>query len=396
MQKNIIAIVGQNENDALAVAARDVMALMKPFGFDGHVVSLYDANWSAQFNDIVRAGIVFVWANAGVGARMYQEGKIVWDVAKIPFISVLADQPGMMPDNHHINSRYVANGYSFKDYFDLQRNFIKSPQMSFVVPHGLVPNPHRDKIPWSKRPRRMVFLKSGGDPEACRRGWQNFPALLRAVIEESIAEILRRPTGDINPIIFSILENSNINVSRQHDIYYSIIHEVDTYIRQYRSTLMTKALCRVPADIIGARWDHIDQSAARARFYPAINAGEVAALMAETQYVVNTTPNFSSGSHERVPNAFAAKACIITDNNDYTRSRFSGLPTYFGFDWTDPNWPDMIVERFEDQHAYDDELTPALEFGAEEFDGLKMMRALLEIAEVIRFGERTTHKLYSA
>jgi hypothetical protein len=302
-----------------------------------------------------------------------------------------------MPSNHRVPAQFVVNGYVFREYLEVQRRFIRSPQVSTLVPHGLVPNPHCERTPWSKRTRRMVFLKSGGNPDALRSTWTTWPVRLRAIIEDVCAEAIKRPTGDINGLAIDCFRSHDLELGDRHDLYFAVVQQADLYIRQLRATSMVKALCRVQADIIGARWDHIDRSEARARFHPPINAAAVAELFADTQFLVNTTPNFGSGSHERVPNGFAARACVISDDNDYTRTTFDGLPTYFGFDWADPDWADKLVERFDDPEDYSDRMQPAFELGAREFDGLRFMQALLEIAQMMRFAETSLRPLsYSA
>jgi hypothetical protein len=394
--KNIVAFVGQNENDALAVACHDVMKLMEPFGYTGHVLNLFDPQWQSRFSALANEGIAFAWGNAGVGARLAINGKNVWDTLRLPFISVLADQPALMPSNHRVPARFVVNGYVFREYLELQSRMIGSPQVSTFVPYGLVPNPHSERTPWSKRTRRMVFLKSGGDPAELRAKWDGWPTRLRAIIADICGEALARPTGDINELAIDCFRAHDLEFGDRHDLYFAVVQQADQYIRQTRATLMVEALCRVPADIIGARWDHVDRSRARARFHPAINAAGIAELFADTQFVVNTTPNFGSSAHERIPNGFAARACVVSDDNDYTRQSFADLPTYFGFDWTDADWAEKLVARFEDPEDYSDMMQPAFDRGAREFDGLKFMRALLDLAEMLRFGERTGALSYAA
>jgi hypothetical protein len=389
LPNNIVAFVGQNENNALAVACRDVMNLMKPLGYAGHVINLLEPQWERRLSALVNEGVAFAWGNAGVGAKLAINGKSFWDALRLPFISILADQPAWMPTNHRVPARFVVNGYVFREYLEVQRRFIRSPQVSTLVPHGLVPNPHGERTPWAKRTHRMVFLKSGGDPEALRTEWTTWPVRLRAILEDICAEALKRPTGDINDLALDCFRSHGIELGERHDLYFAVVQKADLYIRQARATLMAKALCRVPADIIGARWDHIDHSGSCARFHPPIDAGAVAELLADTQYVVNTTPNFGSGSHERIPNGFAARACVVSDDNDYTRTTFGELPTYFGFDWTDPDWAERLIERFEDDEDFSEATQPAFELGAREFDGTKFMGALIEIAQMMRFGEQT-------
>lgn len=326
MPPSIVAFVGENENGILAAASRDLLAAATPPGFGWEVLNIFDAEWTKRLNTRVRdGGIVFGFGCAGVGWDVSvadpQSGgkKNFWDALKIPFISLLADQPAHLPRNHRVAARYVANGYLIRDFFDLQRRVIRSPQISTVLPTAVTANPHRDRTPWSRRRHRMVFVKSGGDPEAFRQSWASFPARLRAVIEDASAEVLRGGTGDISDTLSSAFTAQQVEIGERHELFLCALHKVDLYTRMVRGTRMAQALTRVPADIFGRGWEHIDTTASKARFHPALDASGLAALYAETQYLVNTTPNFSMGVHERVPNGFAAKACVISDDNAFSR-----------------------------------------------------------------------------
>jgi hypothetical protein len=210
---------------------------------------------------------------------------------------------------------------------------------------------------------------------------------LRAILEDASGEVLRRSAGDISELVLSCFESHGIDVGDRHELLFAVLQQVDLYVRLVHATRMAQALCRVPAEIIGARWDHIDKTGAKARFLPAVNAAALAELYADTQFIVNTTPNFSSGTHERVLYGFTAKACVVSDDNDFTRRRFGALPSYFGFDWTDPDWADKIAARFADREDYDDRMQPALDLVESEFNLAKLIQAMVEIAELMRLGE---------
>lgn len=400
MPKYILAFVGENENDALAVNCADFLRATTPPGLDWRVINVFDKEWTKQLGDAVNAGIAFAWGCAGIGCdvsivdKKTGSKRNMWDTLRVPFISVLADQPAHVPRNHRVPARFVVNGYVFRDFLDLQRRLIKSPQVSTLIPHVITQNPHRDRTPWSKRAHRMVFVKSGGDPEAYRAPWARYPKRLRAIIEDSAAAVLARPTGDISDVVFAAFRSHDLEVGERHDIFFSALQDVDLYTRLVRGTQMAQALCRIAADIFGARWDHIDKSDANARFHPAISAASLGDLFADAQYVVSTTPNFATGTHERIPFGFSAKACVISDDNDFTRKSFAGLQSYFGFDWTDPDWAEKLVERFADPRPFDDAVQPAAEYADREFDPMKRMRAMLEITELMLHGENLGHFTY--
>jgi len=242
----------------------------------------------------------------------------------------------------------------------------------------------------------MIFVKSGGDPALLRAEWRKFPTRLRAILEEASAEVLKHPTGDISDLVLDCFVSHGIEVGERHDIFFVAAQQVDLYVRRVRATQMAEALCRVPADIIGARWDHIERSGARARFLPPVKSSTLPALYADAQFIVNVTPNLSGGAHERVMQGMAAKACVISDDNDFTRRRFGALRNYQGFDWTDPDWAEKIAARFDDHTDYGDLMQPAVDLLEADFAPRKLVDALLEIAELVRFGENCAPLAYAS
>jgi hypothetical protein len=384
---NVVAFVGQNENRILEVVARQFLDLLKPNGILGHVIDLSSPDWPHRLEPLIKEGISFAFGSAGVGAALTLHDKNLWDAIQVPFISSLADHPAQMPANHKINARFVVNGYHYREHLDVQRDIIRSSQISTVLPHGVIPNPECDKIPWSQRSHRIVFLKSGGDPEAKRAQWANWPGKLRDVLEESSRRAIQMPTGDVTPIVMDCLKSYGLEFGERRDMLLAMLNEVDWYVRLFRLTRMARVLCRTDAEVFGARWEHVDQSNSRARFHPAIDATQMHALFADAKYIVNVTPNFASGTHERVPNGFAAKACVVSDDNTYTLSKFQKLPSYYGFSWTDPDWEDKLIEHLERPRIFDVELEPAFEIAQRDFNGLTFIQAMIQMGEVVRFRE---------
>lgn len=359
--------------------------LAKPKGFHGHVIDLYDPAWPDKLQPIINDGILFAWGSAGVGAGLTNtDGQNLWDAIRVPFLSLLVDHPSQLPRNHQIHAQRVVNCYVYREHFDVQRQIIRSPQLSMLIPYGVPQNSYRNNVPWKNRAHKIVFLKSGGDPEKRRENWSHWPRKLRAVLEEVAVEVLRRSTGDITPVLQSCLDTYGINLGNRYDVLLAMLTEIDWYTRLARLTKMAEALCRVDAEIIGARWEHIDKTGTRAKFRPGINASAMQELFANSKFVVNVTPNFGSNVHERVPYGFAAKACVISDDNDYSRNNLSDIPTYFGFDWTDPDWEEKLIDHLEDSKAYEDEFQPALDMANQEFSLNRRFQAMLDIVEMVR------------
>ena len=384
----IVAFVGDNENGILRHLSHQLMELLRPHGFHGCVIDLHDPSWLNQLDAALKKGVFMAWGHAGVGAKLEKEGQCFWDLAKVPFVSVLADPPCARPCNHAITSNYVANAYLYPEWLRVQQRFIKSRQLSVLVQGGIVPNRHRDDIAWARRPRRMVLVKTGADAQARRAAWKDLSRRMRSILEDAAAIAVNQPTGDVTDILIGAVEANGMMLDGRTDILFALMTELDTYVRDARSTALVSALLDVPADIYGSGWDHLKDGATRARFHPAFDADAMPQIYAEAQFMLNTTPNFSSGVHERVAYGLDARCCVVSDENQFMQTHLSGIPTFLGIDPRDPALGERLRAIYNDPTDYTDAAQPALDLVAREFSGLRYMLSLLELAQEIRLEDR--------
>ena len=384
MGKNVVAVVGQNLNGILECQSRRFNALLEQAGFSGHVLDLAHPEFGARLAGLIEDGIAFAWGYAGVGARLAVDGQLLWDRLNVPFISVLADAPFIMPPNHHVASGWVVNGYIYREWLDFQRQHIRSPQVAGLLPMGVIPNAQRDAVPWSRREMRMVFVKTGDDPARLRTLWAGWPARLQRVLEDSADALTTRGTGSIVPVVEACLTAHGLLLDDGNPMLFGLLHELDTYVRAVRATAMARAVQHLPVDVIGGGWEHVAAQGGQARFHPPIAAAELETLYARTQILLNATPNFRSGAHERVLRGFAARCCVVSDDNDFSRERLCGLPSYHGLEWNDPDLADRLAAIFHDPARFDDRTDTALDYVEREHDPALFLNGMAELAHVAR------------
>jgi hypothetical protein len=380
----ILAFIGENENGILRSTSEDFMALLHPHGFSGHIINLAEPEWYEQLCGFLDQGVLFAWGPAGIGADVRVEGVSLWDRVRVPFISVMADTPCQLPKNHHVAGRYVANGYLFHDWLRMQRRLIRSPQISAMLPLGIMANAACDDVPWSQRQHRMVFVKTGCAPAAHRAGWSGLPRRHIAIIEDAVAAALQNGVGDISDIVLQSVEHHDLYLEGRPEILFHLMSRVDAYVRDYRSTAMVEALLDLPVDIIGRGWDHIETPGCRAKFYKAVDATMLPNVYANTQFLLNTMPNFSTRTHERVLNGFAAKACVITNENADMCRDFGALPSYFGVSTEDTDLTEKLASLYHDTTNRDDQFQPALDLVQSQFSPEAFMCAMIELATEVK------------
>ncbi len=384
MAEIVVAITGENANGILECQSQRFLDLMRTMGLEGRLLRMGDPDFIVQLHQALQDGIRFAWGYAGVGAGLAGDGRSIWDIAKVPFISVLADAPYIRPSNHNVPSRYVVNGYIYREWLDLQQDQVGSRQISALLPMGVLPNASRALVPWSRRPRRMLFVKTGDDPDRQRAFWDRWPAPLRAVLHECADVLAARSPGPIAPVVQACLAAHSLLLDGNKGILFGVLHEVDTYIRALRATVMARALLQLPVDIVGGGWDHVRNEPGRARFHAPIPAGELEAAYADTQILVNVTPNFASGAHERVVRGFAAGCCVVSDDNDFSRSAFQQFPAYRGVEWHQPDLADRLASAYADQDASDAALEQARCYVEQRYDPAAFVIRMAELADIAR------------
>ncbi|MBO1327378.1 hypothetical protein OQ496_00915 [Acetobacter suratthaniensis] len=386
--KTIVSFVGENENGILRQLSHDLMKQLEPAGFSGHVIDLGNPDWIQQFSPLLQKGIYVALGHAGIGAGLEINGQSLWDAVKVPFVSIMADPPSAVPQNHSVKSRYVANAYIFEEWLRFQQRFIRSTQFSTLVGcPGVVSNPLCDQTAWRDRSQRMVFVKTGDDPERRRTKWQDLPPRWRRVLEDASASAVTRQTGDITDIFVAACDAHHVQTQSRQEIFYFLFQECDLYVRSYRANELVKALLALPVDIYGRGWDHLRDQATKARFHTAIDAARLDALYADTQFLLNTSPNVASGIHERVACGLAARCCVVSDRNEFSENNLKELPVFHGFDSFDVNLPAYMSDLYYSKIDYTDQTLAGLDYVREHLSAQKMMYAFLEIADELRFAE---------
>ena len=384
MAQTVVAFVGENANGILETQSRRFHELLEPLGFCGQVLRLDDPDIVARMGDAAASDIAFAWGYAGVGARLAIGGRSLWDALQVPFISVLADAPYIMPTNHCISTPWVVNGYVYGEWLEFQRTQIRSNQISAHLSMGVIPNPNAATRPHSARPTRMLFVKTGADPAVISARWSLWPARLQPVLHECAAALARMAPQPIAPIVLASLAAHNLGLDGSKPLLFGLMHELDTYIRAFRATTMARALLDLPVDIVGDGWAHVAAAGGCARFHNAVNATALDAMYADTRILVNVTPNLASGAHERVLRGFAARCRVVSDDHDDVRTALQHLPSYHPVTWNAHDLADQVAAIFNDPAPFDDCLEAATDHVARHHDPTAFLQRMVDLAELAR------------
>lgn len=244
------------------------------------------------------------------------------DLWEIPHLSLLVDPPIYFL--HHLSGKY---GYcSCVDQLDC--DFIQDPR-TFFLPHGV--DPKYQTHPRKERPHEVVFFGTCVDYEEIAASWlKQERDLLYAASERVLS-----PVGISIAQALLELNVAPIDLPRYHG-------EVDRYTRGKDRVELIRSLKSHPIHIWGeGPWKKYlpDHS-----IHPPLSFDQTLEVMKESKIVLNSSPRFKGGAHERIFYAIMCGAAVLTGENSYLSKHLSEIFTYrFG------KWEDLSLERWEEK-----------------------------------------------
>lgn len=375
-RRRVLALVAQNENQALAYASEGMGGFFAPFGYQTQVIDLLSPQGLQHLSDALLSGeVAFAFGFAGVGSQLLaQDNRSIWTAFRIPFVSFWYDHPSYNYRQHIAASPYILNCYHILDHLQVWQNYLPHHNSAIHLPPPAGPNPLARSVPWAQRERRFMFAKTTYDLKQIVAGWKDYSAPLQQMLWRLIEAAQQDRHLDLSAataVLFAKIGESITHL----DNFMGVVQTVDHYIRAWRGEQMARALCaqHYPADIFGNGWTNLAQELAgqqagrqggRVEFLPSFSSQELWPRISRYRLVANVNPLWREGIHERVMNGIASGAVTVTDNSERGDSVLGDLPHYVGFEWTDDRLPHALAlawDKAQDDMDYVDAGTKRVE-----------------------------------
>jgi hypothetical protein len=304
------------------------------FAAQGLEVTMFSADskdWPQRLVQLLKqGGISFALTMSGIGAEMAVDGKLVWEVAKVPLFNWSCDHPCYFPVRHVIRNTYLLHGYVFPDHARYNVRHLNPNGIAFGVHLGIPPRSvfPEAPLPPNKRNGRIMFTKSGADTNKIEAAWHRFGPNLGRIISDAAEELFGRCTNEFLPTLQRIAEPLGLFLRGNSRLALLLIQEVDAYIRFKRANLVMRSVLRYPVDVFGSGWDHIDWDGAAARFHGAVPWRKMIDRLPCYAGCLSTNPLIEESVHDRVFFSLAAGVVPISDTNTFADETMPGLKPY--------------------------------------------------------------------
>lgn len=142
------------------------------------------------------------------------------------------------------------------------------------------------------------------------------------------------------------------------------MYHVDRYLRNYyrEEAIRTLVRRRIPVTVLGNNWEQLKEQESRYfRIQPPVDFSMTFQRIAEYEVLLNVSPLFRAGVHDRVFAAMANRTACLTDRNDYMERNFKDGENISLFSVKDMQKLPDLAEELLTNHVKRQEMTAAAE-----------------------------------
>ena len=318
------------------VVDRFLEEIQKGFNELGHEVLTVDVNaegFVAQTQQKFAQEPAFAFTFNGAGHVLQIEGKSLFDVIGTPFFNFLLDHPAHQYsklDRSMENDVLACVERSHVDFID---SFFEGKKSAFFIPHG---GTSHDQQNDGDRPIDLLFSGSGKDHETILNGIRALPAPLARVVDGAIDILKASPAIPPHQAVEESCRSQHLfPPSLYRQVPLTMV--VESYLRNLWRFETLDALDKagVSVQIYGNGWDF-------ARFEnhvmnPPVDYDRSLSLITQAKVALNVSPQFFSGSHERVLDAALNGAACLTSRSSFLAEVFAAGSEMAFYDVAEPS-----------------------------------------------------------
>jgi spore maturation protein CgeB len=317
MQKLAI-LVGDNPYETTRFFAKSLAKAFERLGIEVQLHWVADYQFCYALEEIRASPPLMTLSFSDI----HFEGRPIADLIGLPHLTMLLD-PALY-FLHQLQSPLSL--ISSVDQKDVEWLHYFGKKEAFFLPHGaeidILTTVERE------RPYEAVFFGTCIDYKAVEERWgRNYAASEAKALKEAVERVL---SSEGPSILEAILESKldKIQLLQWHQ-------EIDHYVRGKDRIALLQAHSQHSLHIWGdGPWRRFLPNA---KIWPAVSFDQTIALMQQATFVLNSSPRFKSGSHERIFYGALSGACVVTGENPFIHEYFVAgeeLLTYAYGSWS--------------------------------------------------------------
>lgn len=252
------------------------------------------------------------------------DGALYLDGLDGPFYNYLVDHPFY----HHPGLVVPLKNYHVicldENHVRYTKKYYPQIKSVFFLPLGATKAPL--PIPMEKKKESVLFIGTYNCAAEVYREIADLPEALRRDDKELIERMLAEPSLPQEEAFAQLLEERGEQISdTEFAVRMNRMYHVDRYLRNYyrEEAIRTLVKHRIPVTVQGNNWEQLKEQESRYfQIQPPVDFSMNFQKIAEYEIVLNVSPLFQAGAHDRIFAAMANGSVCLTDRNVYMDKNF--------------------------------------------------------------------------
>lgn len=296
----------------------------------GHIVTIIDANSSDAIKDLLdifNTQVVDLVINFGKATNpILNDGRPLYDAANTTLLAVYVDHPA-----HHIpslteNIKNFLCCFNDKQHVDYVNEILPNHhKIAFFLPHGGLKKTFEEdnqikNLEEYKKQKSIDIVFAGTFNKNITKKWEDIIDYPKYILDEVSEILIHDDYASVHKTFNQVCTKYGIKFSTFGKVQLpSTLVEIIGYVRSVKRVELIKKIAKsgLNITICGNGWESFVKEHKNINYIGALNIKENLELIKKAKVLINVTPNFTDGSHERVFTGMLNNTVVFSDKSRY-------------------------------------------------------------------------------
>ncbi|MFW2555524.1 glycosyltransferase [Aliarcobacter butzleri] len=301
----------------------------------GHIVTIIDANSSDAIKDLLdifNTQVVDLVINFGKATNpILNDGRPLYDAANTTLLAVYVDHPA-----HHIpslteNIKNFLCCFNDKQHVDYVNEILPNHhKIAFFLPHGGLKKTFEEdnqikNLEEYKKQKSIDIVFAGTFNKNITKKWEDIIDYPKYILDEVSEILIHDDYASVHKTFNQVCTKYGIKFSTFGKVQLpSTLVEIIGYVRSVKRVESIKKIAKsgLNITICGNGWESFVKEHKNINYIGALNIKENLELIKKAKVLINVTPNFTDGSHERVFTGMLNNTVVFSDKSRYYNEFF--------------------------------------------------------------------------
>lgn len=265
---------------------------------------------------------VIAFNGIGVDIKI-NNNQSLYDVINTNFLAIYVDHPAHLIQRVIEPIKNYLISFVDKEHIDYVNEIQQqNHKISFFLPHGgFIGNQVEiNDLDTYVKVKKIEILFTGTYMGDAKRVWENNNFLPNKLIEKVCEKLIYDDYSSIHKTFYEIFDKEGIKFSQISKAQLSkLFVQIITYVRQYKRNILIERIAQsgLNITICGRNWDSFVSKYNNIDYKGELDINDTLKLIGKSKILINASPNFTNGSHERVFSGMLNQSVVFTDKSSY-------------------------------------------------------------------------------